>query len=76
MTTLPEPLTDPSLISLEGRVFAGVSNAETGQVSSATHFRYHEDGAVVWAEYDGGEAWSIAMRETCQNEKPLRPDPS
>lgn len=55
MTTLPEPLTDPSLISLEGRVFAGVSNAETGQVSSATHFRYHEDGAVVWTEYDGGE---------------------
>lgn len=46
---------DPTSISLSGRVFAGVSNAETGQVSSATRFRYHEDGTSIWAEYEGGE---------------------
>ncbi|HOA86078.1 MAG: hypothetical protein GX871_05675 [Microbacteriaceae bacterium] len=46
---------DPASVSLEGRVFGGVSNASTGQVGSATRFRYHEDGAVIWAEYDGGE---------------------
>lgn len=46
---------NPASVSLEGRVFAGVSNAVTGQVSSATRFRYHENGDVIWADYDGGE---------------------
>ncbi|GAA4896616.1 hypothetical protein GCM10025789_12980 [Tessaracoccus lubricantis] len=50
-----DPVSTSASVSLEGRVFAGVSNADTGQVSSATQFRYHEDGGVVWAEYDGGE---------------------
>ena len=38
--------------SLEGRSLVGVSN--TGDVDSATVFRYHEDGGAVWAEYAGG----------------------
>jgi hypothetical protein len=55
MTASTDAAADPHSISLHGRVFAGVSNAETGQVGSATRFRYHEDGTVVWAEYSGGE---------------------
>lgn len=42
-------------LDLEGKVFAGVSNSPTGQVDSATRFRYHQDNAVIWADYDGGE---------------------
>lgn len=55
MSSSRDSLSSARLVSLEGRVFAGVSNSETGQVDSATRFSYHEDGAVVWAEYSGGE---------------------
>lgn len=40
---------------LDGRIFAGVSNAETGQVGSSTRFRYHQDADEIWAEYSGGQ---------------------
>ncbi|WP_407445946.1 hypothetical protein [Rhodococcus sp. (in: high G+C Gram-positive bacteria)] len=55
MTTADAAHRSPSTICLDGRVFAGVSNSPTGQVSGATRFRYHQDDAVVWAEYEGGE---------------------
>ncbi|MFZ3394652.1 hypothetical protein TVH25_15450 [Rhodococcus sp. 7Tela_A2] len=55
MTTADAAHHSPSAIDLDGRVFAGVSNSPTGQVSGATRFRYHQDDPVVWAEYEGGE---------------------
>ncbi|HRO95041.1 MULTISPECIES: hypothetical protein [Micrococcaceae] len=55
MATSGDILPDPVTVSLHGKTFAGVSNAVTGQVGAATRFRYHEDGAAIWAEYDGGE---------------------
>lgn len=42
-------------VPLDGKVFAGVSNAETGQVGTSTRFRYRQDADVIWAEYEGGE---------------------
>lgn len=42
-------------VPLDGKVFAGVSNAETGQVGTSTRFRYHQDAETIWAEYEGGE---------------------
>ena len=55
MTTADAAHPSSSTLDLEGRVFAGVSNSPTGQVGSATRFRYHQDNAVIWADYDGGE---------------------
>ncbi len=40
---------------LEGKVFRSVRNSDNGEVGAGTVFRYHQDGKVVWAEYDGGE---------------------
>ncbi|MDJ0401375.1 hypothetical protein [Rhodococcus rhodochrous] len=42
----------PSTIDLDGRVFAETSNSFTGQVHGATRVRYHQDNAVLWADYD------------------------
>lgn len=42
-------------VPLDGKVFAGVSNAETGQVGASTRFRYRQDAETIWAEYEGGE---------------------
>jgi hypothetical protein len=41
-------------VGLDGRVFVGVSNSADGDVGGETRFGYHQDGAVVWAEYAGG----------------------
>ena len=38
----------------EGKVFVSTSNTETGDVSSATRFYYHQKGDLVWATYEGG----------------------
>lgn len=48
------PLDTSATVPLDGKVFTGVSNAETGQVGVSTRFRYHEDSDLVWAEYEGG----------------------
>ena len=42
-------------INYDNRVFKSVENSETGEVSGATRFFYHQQGNVVWAEYRGGE---------------------
>ncbi|MCC8193438.1 MAG: n-acetylglutamate synthase [Deltaproteobacteria bacterium] len=42
-------------INYDGRTFSPVVNSETGEVSSATHFHYHQDSDIFWAEYSGGE---------------------
>ncbi len=36
------------------RRFAGISNSETGEVSSETIFQYRQQGDIVWATYSGG----------------------
>lgn len=41
-------------ISYDNRRFASVSNSANGEVSAATVFEYHQDGALVWATYSGG----------------------
>lgn len=38
----------------DNRRFAGVSNSETGEVSSETIFQYHQENDIVWATYSGG----------------------
>jgi hypothetical protein len=40
--------------NLEGKIFTSLSNAENGEVGEDTLFYYHQEGAVVWAEYEGG----------------------
>jgi RimJ/RimL family protein N-acetyltransferase len=44
-----------STVSIDGKVFAGVSNSGTGEVGAATRFHYHQEGELVWASYEGGE---------------------
>ena len=41
-------------IDLDGRIFQAVENSESGEVSGSTLFHYHQDGDVVWANYNGG----------------------
>jgi len=38
----------------EGRTFRTASNSDSGEVNPATIFRYRQEGARVWATYDGG----------------------
>ena len=40
--------------NLEGKIFASVSNTDNGEVSEDTLFYYHQEGSIVWAEYEGG----------------------
>ena len=42
------------MIHYDGKRFAAISNTKNGEVSDATIFHYHQDGALVWAEYSGG----------------------
>lgn len=42
-------------INYDGKAFATVMNSESGEVSGATIFHYHQDKEVFWAEYSGGE---------------------
>lgn len=42
-------------INYDGKAFAAVMNSESGEVSGATVFHYHQDKEVFWAEYSGGE---------------------
>ena len=39
-------LMDHPAINYDGRVFRGVSTSDSGEVSSKTLFRYHQDGDV------------------------------
>jgi hypothetical protein len=42
-------------IDYDGRAFRSLQNSETGEVSAATTFSYHQQDDIVWAEYSGGE---------------------
>ena len=41
-------------LNYDNHRFASVSNSVNGEVSAATVFEYHQDGALVWATYSGG----------------------
>ncbi|WP_328559981.1 hypothetical protein [Streptomyces coelicoflavus] len=41
--------------SLDGLVFAPVTDQAPGQVGTRTRFTYHEQDGAVWAEYAGGD---------------------
>ena len=43
------------MISYDGRHFRAVSNSDSGEVSAATEFHYHQQGDQVWATYAGGQ---------------------
>ena len=54
----PASMTSPhtsATVPLDGKIFAGVRNAETGQVGASTRFHYHQEAGEIWAEYSGGE---------------------
>lgn len=38
----------------DGKTFRSVSNSSSGDVSSETAFRYHQQGKLVWGTYEGG----------------------
>lgn len=42
-------------INFDDKTFSSVGNSETGEVSGETVFHYHQNGDLVWAEYQGGE---------------------
>ena len=39
---------------LEGKIFTSLSNSDNGEVGSDTLFYYHQEGNLVWADYEGG----------------------
>lgn len=39
---------------LEGKVFTASSNVTNGEAGPDTLFHYHQNGDVVWADYEGG----------------------
>jgi hypothetical protein len=41
-------------VSYDGRRFRSVRNSSGGEVSHETLFEYHQDGSIVWAQYQGG----------------------
>lgn len=41
-------------IHYDGKWFRTVRNTPNGEVSGETVFRYHQQGRLVWAEYEGG----------------------
>ncbi|MGP3981285.1 hypothetical protein [Streptomyces sp. KR80] len=41
--------------SLDGLIFAPVSDQAPGQVGTRTRFHYHEADGRIWAEYVGGD---------------------
>lgn len=43
-----------SFVNYNGRVFRTLTNSENGEVSAETVFRYHQEGRMIWAEYEGG----------------------
>ena len=42
-------------ITYDNRFFSPVSNADNGEVSSATIFQYHQSDDMIWAQYGGGD---------------------
>lgn len=51
---LQAPPTAPETVDLDGRTFVGVRNTADGDVGTDTAFAYHQEGDLVWAEYEGG----------------------
>lgn len=41
--------------SYDNRIFRAVANAAHGEASESTLFHYHQNGAIVWADYAGGD---------------------
>ncbi|BAK43446.1 hypothetical protein [Eggerthella sp. YY7918] len=46
---------DSTFFNYDNRVFVSSKNTSNGEVDGRTHFVYHQEDAVVWAEYEGGE---------------------
>ena len=42
------------MIDYDDRMFASVTNSESGDVGSGTTFHYRQQGDIVWATYQGG----------------------
>lgn len=42
------------MVSYDGKTFRSAANSANGEVGAQTLFHYHQEGAVVWAEYAGG----------------------
>lgn len=42
-------------INLNNRKFRSLSNTGNGEVTDQTIFHYYQDGACIWAEYQGGD---------------------
>jgi hypothetical protein len=45
----------PLEYNFDGKVFKSLCNTKNGEVSSDTLFHYHQQGTLVWAEYEGGD---------------------
>lgn len=44
-----------TVFSYDGKQFSPKSNSENGEVDGETIFNYHQDGTILWAEYQGGD---------------------
>ena len=42
-------------INYDNRYFKSVKNSGTGEVGQETIFHYRQEGAIVWATYEGGQ---------------------
>ena len=40
-------------MNLDRKIFKPLQNSDNGEVGDETRFYYHQDGQLIWAEYDG-----------------------
>ncbi len=50
-----KPHNPSTAVSYDGKYFVAKANSENGEVDSSTVFSYHQNGNILWAEYDGGD---------------------
>ena len=58
-------------INYNDRTFRSISNSESGEVGTDTVFHYHQEGSVVWAEYQGGEIARGQLVAVCDDDDVL-----
>ena len=55
----------------DNKTFRSVTNTSNGEVSGDTLFHYHQQGAIVWAEYAGGSIRKGFLIATAQSDNRL-----
>lgn len=55
-------------LNYNNRIFHSKENTPNGEVDARTRFDYHQKGALVWAEYEGGDITQGHLLGTADSE--------